>query len=90
LPRKCLRLEITETSLVNKTGILKWVESFGVGNYALTLSLKRLAKDDECSGSRFLIAETQAGGTAFRSFIRMTPSSTVSMRTICVVGFFVC
>jgi len=49
-------LQLLKTSLVNETGILKWVESFGVGNYALTLSLKRLAKDDEYPGSRFLMA----------------------------------
>jgi len=30
------------------------------------------------------------GGTAFRSFIRMNPKPTVSMGTMCVVGFFVC
>ena len=61
LPRKCLRLAITIKSLVNETGTLKWVRSFGVGNYALTLSMKRLTKDEEYSGSRFLVAETQAG-----------------------------
>jgi len=71
-------------------GMLKWVASFGVGNYALTLFMKRLTKDDEYPGSRFLMAETQAGGTAFLSFIRMTQKPTVSMGTICVVGFFVC
>jgi len=90
LPRKCFRLTITKTSLVNKTGILKRVESFGVGNYALTLSLKILAKDDEYPGSIFLMTETQARLTAFRSFIRITPKPRVSMGTICVVGFFVC
>jgi len=52
-------LQLLKKSLVNKTGILKWVASFGVGNYALTLSMKRLTKDDEyIPGSRFLMAET--------------------------------
>ena len=84
-------MESLKTSLVNETGILKWVESFGVGNYTLTLSLKRLAKDDEYPGSRFLTWQKhRPGGTAFRSFIRMTPKPTVSMETIGVVGFFVC
>jgi len=40
-------LQLVQKSLVNETGILKWVASFGVSNYALTLSLKRLTKDDE-------------------------------------------
>ena len=40
------RLAITK-KMVNETGILKWVASFGVGNYALTLSMKRLTKDVE-------------------------------------------
>ena len=53
-------LQLLKKSLVNETGILKWVASFGVGNYALTLSMKRLTKDYEYPGSRFLMAETQA------------------------------
>jgi len=51
-------LQLLKKSLVNETGILKWVESFGVGNYALTSSMKRLTKDDEYPGGRFLMAET--------------------------------
>ena len=47
-------------SLVNETGILKWDASFGVGNYALTLFTKRLTKDGEYPGGRFLMAETQS------------------------------
>jgi len=48
---------ITKKDLVNETGILKWVASFGVGNYALTLSMKRFTKDDEYPSGRFLMAE---------------------------------
>jgi len=62
-----LRLQQTK-SLVNKTGILKWVASFSVGNYALTLSMTRLAKDDEYPGGRFLMAETQAGWDSISKF----------------------
>ena len=83
-------LQLLKKYLVNETGIQNWVASFGVGNYALTLSMKGLTKDDEYPGSRFLMAETQARGEAFRSFIRMTPKPTVSMGNICVIGFFVC
>ena len=43
---------------INETEILKWVASFGVGNYALTLSMKRLTKDGEYPSGRFLMAET--------------------------------
>jgi len=68
LPRKCLKLAITKKSLENETGILKWVESFGVGNYALTISMKRLTKDDKYPGSRFLMAETQAGWDSISKF----------------------
>jgi len=75
------RLAITKKYLVNETGILKWIASFGEGNYALTLSMKRLTKDDS------LRQKHRPSGTAFRSFIRMTPKPTVSMGTICVVGF---
>jgi len=80
-------LQLLKKSLVNETWILKCVASFGVGNYALTLSMKRLTKDDEYLGSRFLMAETQAGWDSIWSFIRMTPKPTVSMGTICVIGF---
>jgi len=58
-------LHLLKKSLVNKTEILKWVASFRVGNYALTLSMKRLTKDDEYPGSRFLKAETGRIGQHF-------------------------
>jgi len=72
-------------------GILKWVEYFGVGNYALTLSMEKLTKDYvSILTADSLWQKHRPGGTAFRSFIRMTPKPTVSMGTICVVEFFVC
>ena len=53
----------------------KWVASFGVGNYALTLSTKRLTKDDEYPGSRFLMAETQAGWDSISKFHSNDPKT---------------
>ena len=37
-------LQLLKNLNLNETGILKWVASFGEGNYALTLSMKRLRK----------------------------------------------
>jgi len=84
-------LQLLKKSLVNETGILKWVAFFGVGNYALTLSMKRLTgRIMSILAADSLWQKHRPGGTAFRNFIRMTPKPTVSMGTICVVGFFVC
>ena len=70
------RLAITKNkSLVNETGKLKWVASFGVGNYALTLSMKRLTKDDEYPDGRFLTAETQAEWDSISKFHSNDPKS---------------
>jgi len=52
-------LQLLKNYLVNETGILKWVASLGVGNYAMTLSMKRFTKDDKYPGGRFLMAETK-------------------------------
>jgi len=67
-----------------KTGILKWVASFGEGNYALTLSMKRLAQDDEYPGGRFLMAETQAEWDSISKFHSNDP------KTHSFFVFFVC
>ena len=81
-----LRLLQTK-SLVNKTGILKWVASFSVGNYALTLSMTRLAKDDEYPGGRFLMAETQADWDSISKFHSNVPKT---HSNFFVVGMCVC
>jgi len=85
------RLAITKNkSLVNETGKLKWVASFGVGNYALTLSMKRLTIIMSILTADSLRQKHRPSRTAFRSFIRMTPNPTVFMINSFVVGFFVC
>jgi len=57
-------LHLLKKSLVNETGIPKWVSSFGVGNYALTLSMKR-----------FLMAETQAEWDSIAKFASNNPKT---------------
>ena len=82
------RLAITiQKSLVNETGILKRVASFGVGNYALTLSIKRLTKDVEYPGGRFLMAETQAEWDSISKFHSNVPKT---HSNFFVVRMFVC
>jgi len=84
------RLAITKKSLVSETGIIKWVTSFGVGNYALTLSMKDSKRMMSIQAADSLWQKHRSSGTSFRSFIRMTPKPTLSMVNIFVVGFFVC
>jgi len=60
--------------MVDETVILQWVESF-VGNNALTLSMKRLTKDDKYPGSRFLMAETQDGWDSISKFHSNDPKT---------------
>jgi len=74
-------------SLVNETGILKWVASLGVGNNALTLSMKRLTKYDEYPGGRFLMAETQAEWDNISKFHSNDPKTHSLYGKYFVVGF---
>jgi len=49
--------------------------SFGEGNYALTLSMKRLTTDDEYPSGRFLMAETQAEWDSISKFHSNDPKT---------------
>ena len=79
-------LQLLKKSLVNETGILKWVAFFfGIGDYAWHYPWKDSQMMMSILAADSLWQKHRLGGTAFRRFIRMTPNPTVSMGIICVV-----